>query len=119
MFYKRQESFRYTFGIPPEVLLKVQAVENEKATLSKGYGLMLDISPKGAKLFSEEDLLENLKDVQLKFVLNHETITVKADFAWKKAYEIGWLYGVDFEWNPIKEMLIFNEVKELKEIDHN
>lgn len=113
MFYKRSESFRYTFGAPPEIKLKLMK-PFENLTI---YCLLLDVSPKGAKLFSEKELKITDEIVRLKFVLNHETITADAKIVWKQWYEEGWLYGVDFERNPVKELLISTEIRELKEFE--
>lgn len=113
VFYKRLESFRYTFGAPPEITMKIKNASGDLII----YSLLLDISPKGAKVYTEKEIEVVDEIVRLKFILNHEIIIVDAKIAWKKQYEEGWLYGVDFERNPIKEMLIFNEIRELKEIE--
>lgn len=119
MFYKRLESFRYTFGAPPEIYLQLMDPINKEALPQIAYCLLLDVSPKGAKLFSEKELASRQKTVSMKFILNHETITVDATVVWKQKYEEGWLYGADFERNTVKEMLILNEIRELKEIEMN
>lgn len=117
MFYKRSESFRYTFGTPPEICMQLLDPLSHLALPSKIYCLLLDISPKGAKLFSERELEPGEENVSLQFVLNHETISADATIVWKQQYEEGWMYGADFERNSIKEMLILNEIRELKEIE--
>ncbi|WP_223634030.1 PilZ domain-containing protein [Planococcus sp. 4-30] len=119
MFYKRSESFRYTFGTPPEICMQLMDPLGNQAVSPKKYCLLLDISPKGAKLFSEKELKPGEENVNLQFVLNHETITAGATIVWKQQYEEGWIYGADFERNSIKEMLILNEIRELKEIEMN
>ena len=117
MFYKRLESFRYTFGTPPEIYIRVLGAAESPLKTTEIYGLMLDVSPKGAKLFSERELQPGEENVSLEFVLNHETICSDATIVWKQQYEEGWMYGADFERNSIKEMLILNEIRELKEIE--
>lgn len=119
MFYKRSESFRYTFGTPPELCLQLMCRVEEQALSAKIYCLLLDISPRGAKLFTEKELSGAAEAVMLEFILNHETIKASAVLVWKQKYEEGWMYGVDFERNPIKEMLILSEIRELKEIEMN
>ena len=119
MFYKRSESFRYTFGTPSEICLQLMDPLNDQALSPEIYCLLLDISPKGAKLFSEKELNPGEKNVNLKFVLNHETIAADATIVWQQQYEAGWIYGADFERNSIKEMLILSEIRELKEIELN
>ncbi|MDQ0429021.1 MULTISPECIES: PilZ domain-containing protein [Caryophanaceae] len=119
MFYRRSESFRYTFGTPPEIFLQLRDPLKDQVLPVKIYCLLLDISPKGAKLFSERELKLGEESVSLEFVLNHERITANAEIAWMHQYEEGWMYGADFEHNSIKEMLILNEIRELKEIEMN
>lgn len=119
MFYKRSESFRYTFGTPPEISLQLMDLLNDQTLSPEIYCLLLDISPKGAKLFSEKELKPGGKNVNMKFVLNHETIAADAAIVWKQQYEEGWIYGADFERNSIKEMLILSEIRELKEVELN
>ncbi|ANU10306.1 hypothetical protein A1A1_18202 [Planococcus antarcticus DSM 14505] len=119
MFYKRSESFRYTFGTPPEIFLRVRDLLKNKVLPANIYCLLFDISPKGAKLFSEKEFKSGEETVRLEFILNHETIIANAEIVWKQPYEEGWMYGADFERNPIKEMLILNEIRELKEIEMN
>lgn len=119
MFYRRSESFRYTFGTPREICLRVKDPVSSQILPAKIYCLLLDISPKGAKLFSEKELKLGEEAVNLEFVLNHETITANAEVVWMQQYEEGWMYGADFERNSIKEMLILNEIRELKEIEMN
>lgn len=119
MFYRRSESFRYTFGTPPEILLRVRDPLNNQVMPANIYCLLLDISPKGAKLFSEKEFKLGEENVSLEFVLNHETITANAEIVWMQQYQEGWMYGTDFEHNSIKEMLIFSEIRELKEIEMN
>lgn len=119
MFYRRTESFRYTFGTPPEIHLRVREPFANRVSSVNMYCLLLDISPKGAKLFSEKELKSGEKAVSLEFILNHETISADAEIIWMQQYEQGWMYGADFERNSIKEMLILNEIRELKEIEMN
>ncbi|TWT07257.1 PilZ domain-containing protein [Planococcus sp. CPCC 101016] len=119
MFYKRSESFRYTFGTPPEIRLRIMDTIHKQFLSPNIYGLLLDISPKGAKVFSEKEWVMGEENVSLEFVLNHETITAEATIVWKQQYEEGWLYGIDFNQNSIKEMLILSEIRELKEIEMN
>ena len=119
MFYKRSESFRYTFGTPPEICLHIMDPLRKQFLSPKIYGLLLDISPKGAKVFSEREWVMGEEAVNLEFVLNHEMISAEATIVWKQPYEEGWMYGIDFNHNSIKEMLILNEIRELKEIEMN
>ncbi|ANU27727.1 PilZ domain-containing protein [Planococcus versutus] len=119
MFYKRLESFRYAFGTPPEIQLQIRNLPTADSMNLTIYGLLLDISPKGAKIFVEKERTVLQEMMKLKFVLNHEIITVEAKLIWKKPCEEGWLYGANFERSLIKEMLIVNEIKELKEIESN
>ena len=52
MYYKRAESFRYTFGEPCEATFTLAATEQREES-HKGDCLLIDISPSGAKIFSK------------------------------------------------------------------
>ncbi|QDY44667.1 hypothetical protein FK545_01500 [Planococcus glaciei] len=53
MFPNRMESYRHSFGKPLEIRMEIQR-ENE--VQRRIFGLLLDVSPGGAKIFSEYEL---------------------------------------------------------------
>lgn len=110
MFFNRTEISRHSFGHPPEVAIWL---DNKKEAAV--YGLILDISQRGARIFSEKELLEGPNHFQFSFIVYQETIRTEAVLAWKKPHAGGWAYGFEFLKDPIREMLIAKELSSLKE----
>ncbi|MFC4409547.1 PilZ domain-containing protein [Chungangia koreensis] len=102
MFYKRKEIFRYTFGSPLEAELKM-GDEN-------GSCRMIDISPGGAKVFSDNQLTKGM-EVVMQFVLMQDTITAPGKVVWKQASHEGALYGIDFNEDEKLEEQIISQLK--------
>ncbi|GKW45135.1 PilZ domain-containing protein [Planococcus sp. NCCP-2050] len=113
MFYNRQEHYRYAFGHPQELIIHL----NEPGETSEHYGLLLDVSPRGGKFFLEKELDGIKEEIDVEFTLNHEKIYLKAILLWKESTTEGWMYGMEFHKDPIKEMLINNELKAYLEFE--
>lgn len=113
MFYNRQEHYRHMFGKPHELTIHMEGSEGTTVR----HGLLLDISPRGGKLFLEQELVHLREAVDVDFTLNHEKIRLKAILLWKENAKDGWIYGMEFIKDPIKEMLIGNELKAYRELE--
>lgn len=109
MFYNRSEVFRHSFGHPPEVAFRGDVRGGDAI-----YGLLMDISLKGIKVFVEKEMKEETGDVHLSFIVHQETIQAEALLVWKKPCAGGWMYGLKFKKDPIREMLLNNELAALK-----
>lgn len=113
MFYNRQEHYRYAFGHPQELTIQLKG----RGAASLHYGLLLDVSPRGGKFFLEKELAEVNDEIDVEFTLNHEKIHLKAVLLWKESTTEGWMYGMEFHKDPIKEMLINSELKAYLELE--
>lgn len=113
MFYNRQEHYRHVFGTPHELVIHLNGPH--EALLH--HGLLLDISPRGGKFFLEKELVEINGEIDVEFTLNYERIHLKALLLWKESTTEGWMYGMEFPRDPIKEMLIGNELKAYRELE--
>lgn len=102
MFYKRKEIFRYTFGSPLEAVLKMG---EENGTCN-----VIDISPGGAKVFSDYALRKGM-EVEMQFVLMQDSITAPGKVVWKQASREGALYGIDFYEDEMLEDKIISQLK--------
>lgn len=111
MFSGRTENYRHSFGKPPEVVLMPS--ENGSEVL---YGLLLDISLQGAKVFSEAELDGGQGSIALKFQVHHEVIRTEARLVWKAPHAYGWTYGFSFRKDPVREMLLAKELASMKEL---
>lgn len=108
MFPNRMESYRHSFGKPLEIRMEIQR-ENE--VQRRIFGLLLDVSPGGAKIFSEYELPLGTVAVKFFFKINHENIAASGELVWKSAIPDCWVYGVKWFADPVKEMLIAEEIK--------
>jgi hypothetical protein len=115
MIFKRKETFRFEFGQPLEanyvVLIDGKPMDLERTQHSCQ---ILDISPRGIKMFSNDKIGEhNNKPLQLEvsFILDEAVIRAIAEIVWAKPYANGFQYGLIIPNQPIIENLIVNELK--------
>lgn len=107
MFNKRFESFRHVFGKPMEIL--VQYMQEER--LQEIYGLLLEVSPKGIKFFSEKELAVESSAITSEFAINHERMISHAEIVWKQEQAAGWIYGARLTNDGISQILVIEEIK--------
>lgn len=110
MVFDRTESFRHAFGKPPEIRLKFKS-GRENAV----FGLLLDISPSGARVFVDDEFPGHADTLNISFAIANETINADCLVVWKKAAAGGWIYGLHLTRDAVREMFIADEVKALKE----
>ncbi|MDN7226215.1 PilZ domain-containing protein [Planococcus liqunii] len=108
MFPNRMESYRHSFGKPPEIRMEIL---REDGVQYRVFGLMLDVSTGGAKLFSEHELMKESEIITFFFIVNYEKITTCGKLVWKLKKPNGWVYGVKWFADPVKELLIAEEIK--------
>ena len=110
MVFDRTESFRHAFGKPPEIRLKFKS--RRQYTV---FGLLLDISPSGARVFVDDELPAHADTLNISFAIMNETISADCLIIWKKAAAGGWIYGLHLSQDAVREMLIADEVRALKQ----
>ncbi|MEK4228448.1 PilZ domain-containing protein [Solibacillus sp. FSL H8-0538] len=115
MLFKRKEGFRFAFGEPVPanfvILVNGKPVDIEQ---SINPCQILDISPRGIKMFTEVDIGEHMnKLLQLEviFVLDVTTIRAVGEIVWSRPYGRGKHYGLIFDNQPLIEGLIISELK--------
>lgn len=115
MFFKRNEGFRFSFDepIPADVIILVEGkpvdIERTRHKCS-----ILDISPRGMKMFIEGDFgtkLNMTHQLEIHFVLDMTDIVGIGEILWEKPYGKGKQFGVVFHDQPSVEDLIINELK--------
>ena len=79
------------------------------------YGLLLDISPSGARVFVDNELPIDAAGLNIAFAITHEQINAECAIIWSQEADGGWIYGLHFMRNAVREMFIADEVKALKE----
>ena len=124
MIFKRKEGFRFAFGEPIDanyvVLVNGRAENLER---SQTPCRIIDISPRGMKIFSKTEISGNsnqLIQVEVFFILDETMIRAVGEITWAKPYGNGFHYGLIFDNQPLVEELIVSELKlrRKKEVKH-
>ena len=109
MEYRRRESFRHV------LVHEVPVTYNCQGDGLKTYlqGNIVEISPSGLKLFTEENLPYEKGEIELdlSFNLYSKPINVRGDVRWKKAVGGGYQYGVYMNTVDEHQELIISELK--------
>lgn len=113
MFFKRTEGFRYKFEEPLQTTFTI--VENGRAVQDEAaIGGILDISPKGIKMFSTVDLNAGKAispQLEIRFIIDTQTIVAYGEVMWSRPYMKGKQYGIFFNNQALLEGLIVEELK--------
>lgn len=111
MNYKRNEGFRYVFGEPIEATFVI--MQNGRYLEMKDNlhpCRIIDISPKGMKIYSTIDLdplFNDLLSLEINFVLDVTLLSGIGKIVWSKPYGRGKYYGISLsDENSIEEMII-------------
>lgn len=113
--FKRKEGFRFTFDEPISaryIVLVNGKPENLEAT--KHTCEVIDVSPRGMKMFSYHDIGENnnrLVQLEVQFVLDEVLIKAIGEIVWEKNLGSRTQYGLYFNGQPQIEELIIRELK--------
>lgn len=112
MFFKRQESFRFSFDepIPAKVKMLVDGQPIRKDGVEIFDASILDISPRGVKVFAEANFKE-IPLLEVRFVLDSSEITGIGEVVWTKVFGQGMQYGIIFQNQSSLEDLIISELK--------
>lgn len=113
LFYKRHEYFRYTFGEPLSAEFRIQKVDDSRQLSSKGDCTIIDVSLNGAKIYTTFDIptAVNRVDLSVVFSIRTHPIEAKGTIVWKKPFRNGFLYGLHFEEDEVRERVIVDELK--------
>ncbi|MGE7999145.1 PilZ domain-containing protein [Lysinibacillus sp. NPDC093190] len=72
---------------------------------------LLDISPRGLKMFTEVDLGVNPRPLDLRFILDTREVRAYGEVIWSRPFGNGKQYGVNFNNQESVEDLIVEELK--------
>ena len=114
--FKRTEGFRFTFNEPLNAYFVILINGKPENIERKKYQCeIIDISPRGMKIYSNKDIGEryNQKMVQIEvqFILDEVLIKAIGEIVWKKDFSQNFQYGLIFENQPHVEKLIVKELK--------
>lgn len=110
MIFKRQEGFRFKFQEPVQITFAVY----ENGRVNHGQTAMaelLDISPRGLKMYTEVDLGVNPPPLDIHFVLDTQEVRAYGEVIWSRPFGSGKQYGVYFNDQGRVEELIVDELK--------
>jgi len=110
MIFKRQEGFRFKFEEPVTMTFAIYEdgrVNQEQTAMAE----LLDISPRGLKMFTEVDLGVNPPPLDLRFVLDTREVRAYGEIIWSRPFGNGKQYGVFFNNQGSVEDLIVEELK--------
>ncbi|MBI6863586.1 PilZ domain-containing protein [Lysinibacillus fusiformis] len=110
MIFKRQEGFRFKFEEPVQITFAVY----ENGRVNHGQTAMaelLDISPRGLKMYTEVDLGVNPPPLDIHFVLDTQEVRAYGEVIWSRPFGSGKQYGVYFNDQGRVEELIVDELK--------
>lgn len=83
MIFKRQEGFRFKFEEPVTMTFAIYEdgrVNQEQTAMAE----LLDISPRGLKMFTEVDLGVNPPPLDLRFVLDTREVRAYGEIIWSR-----------------------------------
>ena len=113
--FKRSEGFRYEFPNPLLASYKVLMNGRINQVEQPYYNCqILDISPRGMKMFSDANFSEDANQVvqlEVHFILDEVTIQAVGNIVWEKPYAKGKQYGLIFNNQPKLEEIIVSELK--------
>lgn len=113
MIFKRQEGFRFVFNEPIDA--KFRLIINGTLNNEQYDCKILDISPKGIKMFSDAKIGEYLNNttlqIEIQFVLDVTMIQATGEIVWSKTYANGSQLGVLFHSREDIDELIISEMK--------
>ncbi|MGE7792720.1 PilZ domain-containing protein [Lysinibacillus fusiformis] len=110
MIFKRQEGFRFKFEESVQITFAVY----ENGRVNHGQTAMaelLDISPRGLKMYTEVDLGVNPPPLDIHFVLDTQEVRAYGEVIWSRPFGSGKQYGVYFNDQGRVEELIVDELK--------
>ncbi|MFF6014778.1 PilZ domain-containing protein [Lysinibacillus fusiformis] len=110
MIFKRQEGFRFKFEEPVQITFAVY----ENGRVNHGQTAMaelLDISPRGLKMYTEVELGVNPPPLDIHFVLDTQEVRAYGEVIWSRPFGSGKQYGVYFNDQGRVEELIVDELK--------
>lgn len=115
MVFRRDESFRFTFGTPIEGVFKITRIDGAKGSSKEGQAFIMDLSPNGMKFSSPLDIPIDEKQFlfEVSFILNDKTVMMLVQPKWKKRLSpTSFAYGlVGFD-NEETRKEIIEELKE-------
>lgn len=114
MKYKRNEPFRYEFGMPIKVNFYISRINGKTTASSEGEGRVLDISPKGLRLQTSLDIPAKQEvELTMHLTIGSRDIVLIGNIVWQKKVYPSFQYGVEMISDAFGGQIVF-ALKELQ-----
>ncbi|SOB91415.1 PilZ domain-containing protein [Ureibacillus xyleni] len=114
MNFKRKEGFRFTFDPPLEADYEIY-INGQLASMETYHTKILDISPRGMKIFCGPEIGSYLKhstlQIKVHFLLDVAHIRAIGDVVWSRPFGRAYQCGLNFSVQKDIDELITNELK--------
>ncbi|TSI04295.1 PilZ domain-containing protein [Lysinibacillus sp. BW-2-10] len=114
MDFKRKEGFRFIFDQPIEADYEIY-INGQLASIETYHAKILDISPRGMKIFCGPEIRSYLKNstlqIKVHFLLDVTHIHAIGDVVWSRPFGSAYQCGLNFSVQPDIDELITNELK--------
>lgn len=108
MKYKRNEPFRYEFGMPVRMNFYISRFNGNTTASSEGEGRVLDISPSGLRMETSLDIPSNQEvELTMHMTIGSREIAVIGNIVWQKKVYSSYQYGVKMISDAFEEQIIF------------
>ncbi|MFE7063220.1 PilZ domain-containing protein [Sutcliffiella sp. NPDC057660] len=108
MKYKRNEPFRYEFGMPVRVNFYISRINGKTTASSEGEGTVLDISPSGLRMQTSLDIPTNQEvELTMHMTIGSREIALIGNIVWQKKVYPSYQYGVEMISDAFEEQIIF------------
>lgn len=109
--YKRNEGFRLTFKNPVPGTFLILMIQGKSAGANKGILTIIDMSLKGAKVFSTLQLPTPNTQIKIETKLNDQPLTIDGELIWSRKTSTGYTYGVSFDPHSYSEQQLLSQLK--------
>lgn len=108
MRFKREEAFRYEFQEPLAVEIQL-AVADDEEEAKKIKGKIIELSPDGARLTTEEEITGEV--VTISFKLNDTSYYFMSNIVWTKQLMTTYTYGLSHNIDDDLQREIIEDIK--------
>ncbi|QOR68178.1 PilZ domain-containing protein [Cytobacillus suaedae] len=109
--YKRNEGFRLTFENPVPGTFIILMMQGKSAGANKGTLTIIDMSLKGAKVFSTLQLPTPNTQIKIETTITDQPLSIEGELIWSRKSSTGYTYGVLFDIHSYSEQKLLSELK--------
>lgn len=114
MRFKREESFRFSFGKPMLAFFTIDEINGNAVETSEGTAKLIDVSPNGLKLCTSLDIPfshQNPSKVSIRFLLIEIEYKLHGEIVWKDKHDENYFYGIHFSIEENMQQKLISDIK--------